>query len=547
MVAEVVPAPDDELTSHAYVRNTAVMTVGTILSRATGLVRVSVLAWALGVSVSSLADTYNTANTAPNILYELVLGGILTSVFVPVFVQWRAEHGREDAWDVASRVLTMAAIALAAVAVLGIVLAPWLARLYFGDPTPAQLDLGAYLIRWFMPQVVFYGIGAIAGGLLNAEGRFAAPMYAPVLNNVVVVLTVVAYAWLRGGSPASVAEITGAQRALLGAGTTLGVVAMTVALWPSLRAVGFRWRPRFGWRHPAVVRLLHLSAWVFLYVAANQIAYASIVRLNNSIEQGALTAYQWAFLLFSLPHAIFAVSIITALLPAMARRWTDGDRAGLVELCSRGIRDTSVVIVPAAFGFAALAVPIARLVLEHGLTSAADAELVGRVLQAFAIGLPFFSVFQLLTRTFYATQDSRTPALANVAAAAVNVGAALVFTFVFDWGVPGIALGHAASYVAGTFVLLALLRMRIGSLDGRRVGATLARTIVAGACTAAAALLVSEAVAALAGEDAGPLVRSIQVLAGVLAGVLVFAGLATIVGIREVRDVATTVRRRFRG
>jgi putative peptidoglycan lipid II flippase len=544
----VVPTADD-LSGGTYVRNAAVMTVGTVLSRATGVIRVGVLAWAMGITVSGLADTYNAANTAPNILYELALGGVLTSVFVPVFVQWRKEHGREQAWDVADRILTLTTILLAALAVAGIVLAPWLMRLYFvaaPDDAQAKIELGTYLVRWFMPQVVFYGIGAIAAGMLNAEGRFAAPMFAPILNNLVVISAVVAYASIHGDAPTSIEEITGTQKLLLGAGTTLGVVAMTVALWPSLRAVGYRWHPKRGWRHPAVDRLIRLSAWVFLYVAANQLAYQIVIVLNNSIEQGALAAYQWAFLIFTLPHAVFAVSIITALLPGMAERWTGNDRAGLITLFSRGVRDTSVIAIPAAFGFLALAVPITRLVLERGLTSTADAELVARVLQAFAVGLPFFSLFQLFTRTFYAMQDSRTPAFTNIAAATVHIGASVLFVFVFGWGVPGMALGHAASYLFGSAILLVILRGRVGSIDGRRIAGTVGRTLPAGLLTGLAAFVVAEVVDDAAGAASGTAVQLMQVSLGVLAGVLVFAGAAAIFGIREVRDVASALRRRFR-
>ena len=541
----MVPTAHDVTLDGAYARNTALMTAGTILSRLTGLVRVAALAYALGVTGISAA--YTTANTAPNIVYELVLGGILTSVFVPVFVQWRRDHGRDDAFAVADRVFTVAAVLLLGLTSIGVLVAPWVARAY-GIDDPAKLELAAYLLRWFMPQVVFYGIGAIAAGLLNAEGRFAAPMFAPILNNVVVIVTALAYASIAGGAPTSVGDISSAQRALLGAGTTLGVVAMTVALLPSLRAVDYRWRPRVDLRHPAVIRLLQLSGWILVYVAANQIAYAIIVRSTNRLDDasGAITAYGYAFLIFSLPHAVFAVSVITALLPAMAERWTPTEPTRLVELFSRGVRDTSVVMIPAAFGFAAVSVPIARVLLERGLMTGGDAALVGDVLLAFAVGLPFFSIFQLLTRTFYAMQDSRTPALTNVVAATVQVAASLTFAFALDLGVQGMALGHATSYAVGAAILLLVLRGRTGSLDGRRIGATLARVIPAAAVTATTAYLVADALGA---DDAAPSLPAqlLQVTAAVLAGMLVFLGLASIVGVREVRDVAAALRRRFRG
>jgi putative peptidoglycan lipid II flippase len=545
---EVIGLPAED-SREAYVRNTAVMSVGTALSRVTGFLRLSAQTAALGVTVSALGNTYATANTTPNIVYELVLGGILTSVFVPVFVAWRQRHGRDEAWAVADRVLTMALVLLSLVALVGAALAPQIIRLYLSashaPDKAAQVELGTYFLRWFMPQIVFYGIGAVATGLLNSERRFAVPMFAPILNNLVVITTFGVYAWsLHGGTP-SVADITGAQRLILAAGTTLGVVAMTVALWPSLRRLGFRWHLRFDWNHEAVRRLGSLAAWVVIYVLANQIAYVIIIVLNGRFEAG-YQIYSTAFILFSLPHAIFVVSIFTALLPGMADRWSAGDPAGVRTLFSRGVRDTVVIIVPASLGYIALAMPIVRALLEHGQALPTDADQIARTLQAFALGLPFFSTFQLLTRTFYAVQDTRTPALVNLAAAVVNVGADLLMISVFGLGVPGLALGHAISYGFATLVCVAVLRRRLGTLDGRRISATVIRVVPAAVASAGAAWLAAVAVRSLASDPASFTIELAEVAAGVVAGVLVFLGAALMLGIREVDEVKDAVRRRFR-
>ena len=449
----------------AYARNTAVMTVGTSLSRITGYVRIAAQTAALGVTVGSLGDVFTRANVTPNIVYELILGGIITSVFVPVFVEWRSEHGRDAAWDVGRRVLTLALLVLAVVAVLGMVFAPQIMRVYLAfdesADRQAQVELGAFLLRWFMPQIVFYGIGAIASGLLTAERRFAAPMFTPVLNNLVAIATFGAYAIVLGSDAPTVEDITTLEKTILGAGTTLGVVAMTVGLWPSLRSVGFRWHFAGDWNHPAVRRLGSLSAWVIVYVAANQAAYLVINIVAGGIGAARFQIYATAFVVFSLPHAIFGVSIFTALLPGMASQWSQDNPAGVRALLSRGIRDTAVVIVPAAFAYLVIAGPIVSLLLQHGNAGSRDAELIARTLQGFAVGLPFFTVFQLLTRTFYATQDSRTPALINVGAAAVTVGADLLFVIGLDDLMAGsldpipVGLGHrqlGESLAEGLFV-----------------------------------------------------------------------------------------------
>ena len=539
MTAGAPPEQDDS--RGAFVRNTAVMSVGTALSRITGFLRLSVAAWALGTS--AVADVYNRANTTPNILYELALGGILTSVFVPVFVEWMHTRGREEAWDVARRVLTLTLVVLAALAVLGAILAPQIMRVYYADSPgvgPEQIALGTLLLRWFMPQIVFYGIGAVAGGLLNAHRRFAAPMFAPILNNLSVIAALVVFGSIQGSQEPTVGSLSWAQTTILGAGTTAGVVAMTLALWPSLRSVGFRWRLRFDWGHEAVRRLARLASWVVVYVVANQAAFLVVLVLSGRSREW-FTVYSYAFILFQLPHAIFTVSIFTALLPRMSQAWAEHDTDGVRALFSRGIRDMSVILVPAALGYIALAEPITSMVLRYGQFSTADAELTARVLRAFAIGLPFFSGFQLLTRTFYAMQDSRTPAVVNVAAAVVNVAANLFFLEVAGWGVAGLALGHATSYLFSSAVCLLILRRQLHGVRGREILSTLVRVVPAAVFTAAAALGTAEVLGSL-GVDAFPI---LQVGLSLLVGMLVFGGSALIFGIQEADEVRAAVLRRF--
>jgi len=239
------------------------MSTGTLLSRGTGLLRVGVTLAALGAALP-IADAYAKANTTPNIVYELVLGGILTSVFVPLLVDWGRTHGAEAAWEAGSRFLTIVLVVLSAVTAIAMIFAPQIMRFYLaGVENPvdqqAELEIGVFFLRWFLPQIVFYGIGAVAAGLLTANRRFSAPMFAPVLNNLVVIATMLLFIAVRHGAAPTIASVTGGQKLLLAAGTTLGVVAMTVALWPSLRRLGFRWHLRFDWRHETVRRLLHLA------------------------------------------------------------------------------------------------------------------------------------------------------------------------------------------------------------------------------------------------------------------------------------------------
>jgi putative peptidoglycan lipid II flippase len=525
------------------------MTVGTTLSRLTGFLRLTAMTATLGVTVSSLGSIYTVANLTPNIVYELILGGILTSVFVPVFVDRLETHGIDDARDVAGRVITLVLVILVVVAALGALFAEQIIRLYLvsadAPDREAQIQLGVFFLRWFMPQIVFYGVGAVAIGLLQAHRRFAVPMFAPILNNLVVIGTFIAYAIVRGDRPPLVAGITVAEKTVLAAGTTLGVVVMTMALWPSLRSIGYRMRIHLAWRHEAVRRLVRLAAWVALYVAANQLAYVVVIVLNNRFEAGP-QIYTTAFTVFQLPHAIFAVSIFTALLPGMSERWTTGHPEGVRALVSRGLRDTAVVTIPAAFGLFALAEPIARLLFEHGAAVDADAVAIGGTLQGFAVGLVFFSAFQLLTRSFYAMQDTKTPALVNICAGCVNIAAAVVYTSgPLELGLRGMALAHATSYLVGAAVLVVLLRRRLGTIDGGRIVRTALKAAIAAVGSAAGAvgaLAIWETPA-----DAGVVTQAVHVGVAIGVGVLVFLISALILRVGEVDDLRKALVRRFRG
>jgi putative peptidoglycan lipid II flippase len=519
------------------------MSVGTALSRLTGFLRLSAMAYALGVANSRVADAYNVANNTPNIVYELVLGGILTSVFVPVFVEWLQARGRDEAWDAARSVLTITLVVLGGIMVVTMVAAPVLVRLYtldvHGPGSDAERELATFFLRWFMPQIVFYGVGAIFIGLLNAHRRFAVPMFAPILNNLIVIATMVTFAAMPGSH--RIGGITAAQKLVLAAGTTLGVVAMTVALIPSLRRIGFRFRWRFVPRHEAVRRIARLGLWVFVYVAANQIGLLVVIVL--AAGKTSYTAYAAAFILFQLPHAIFAVSIMTALLPELSSRWAAGDRDGFRALLARGLRSTAFIVVPAALGYIALAGPIVRLLLQHGAASGPATQLTARILVLFSLGLFSFSAFQLLLRAYYAMQDTRTPALVNVAAVGLNTAANFVYFFAFGLGVEGLALGHATAYTFGAIVLVVLIRRRLGGLEGRTIASGIARVAAGGGVTAAAAYLASRGLGELVDTGSVP-GQLVQVAGAVLAGLVVFLASALILRMEDLRVLKELVTKR---
>ncbi|HEY3210502.1 MAG TPA: murein biosynthesis integral membrane protein MurJ [Actinomycetota bacterium] len=533
-------------TTRSFVRHSAVMSVGTALSRLTGFLRVAAMAYALGVTESRLADSYNVANTTPNIIYELAVGGILASVFVPVFVERLEDEGRDQAWHTARAVLTFALIVLSGVMILGILGSGLIIRMYtvgvHGPEVDAERALAAFFLKWFMPQIVFYGLGAgVATGLLNAHRRFAVPMFAPILNNLIATATFFVFAALtpRGATPTPV-TISTFQKYVLAAGTTLGVVVMSLALWPALRRIGFRWRWTFDLKDRGLRRIARLAGWALVYVVVNQLGYLVVIALATR-PRGGYTAYTSAFIFFQLPYAIFAVSIMTALLPSLSSRWADDDVVMFRSQLVRGLRGTAFIVVPAAFGYLALSVPIIRLLLQHGVMQAQSTDLLAKVLQNFSIGLFSFCAFQLLLRAFYAMQDTRTPALINIFAVALNT--AVNFLYFRYLRVEGLALGHATAYTFAAIVAVTILRRRLGGLEGRRLVPAVGRILLGGLATGAVAYLVARLLGQAFGTASlGP--QLLQVGGGVVAGLLTFVAVAAAFRMQELTLIAQMVRSR---
>jgi putative peptidoglycan lipid II flippase len=493
------------------------MTVGTALSRATGLLRVVAMTSALGVTGTKLADTYNLANTTPNIVYELFLGGILTSVFVPVLIEAR-ERKRGDE----SSLVSVSLLALGVISALTAIGAPLIMRIYtfrVSDPVvrAQQLELATFLLRWFAPQIFFYGVSAIAEALLNVRARFAPPKFAPVLNNLVWTGTLVVYmfAFDERAMPLS----TGAKT-LLGAGTTAGVVLQALVLLPYVR--GERLRPRFNISDPAVSRVLRLSAFVIGYVVVNQVGLWVVLALANGVR-GGVTAYQVAFQFFQLPHGLFAVSLHSALFPDLSRAASSERWDEFRERLGRGLRGVTYVLAPAAVGYLVLAHPITRLVIARGVADVRDAAAVADVLRMFAIGLVFYSTFTLVTRAFYALPDTRTPTAVNAASVAVWIGLAIPL---FLWlGVRGLALAHASSYAVGCALLIAVLRRRVpGGLGLAQHVPSLVR-ITAG--SVGMGVIVWGLERLIEGPDA------LVVGAGVGAGAILYLAFSQVAGLEE--------------
>jgi putative peptidoglycan lipid II flippase len=375
--------------------------------------------------------------------------------------------------------------------------------------------------------------------LLNARGRFAAPTFAPVLNNVVVIVGVLIVKAMTVHPTVDSVLHDRAVWLVLGVSTTAGVAAMAAAMVPSLRAVapGLRWR----WepRHPAIQRLMSLAGWTAGYVAANQVALFAVIFLANR-QPGDLSAYSYAYVLFLLPHGIFAVSVMSAIEPELAHSWVGGDLNAHRRQLVNGIKLVAGVILPAALGYAVLARPVIRLLLQHGNLTAQSARTTADVLAIMALGLPAFSLYLLLMRAYQAMQDTRAMFVTSAIENAVNIVLAIALHPAF--GVQGLAAAFALSYVVGCVVALVDIRRRLRGLHGGRLGTMLYRIAVAAALTADVAVAVSVALARLLGTSS-EILLGVRVAASVIAGVTVYLRVARYFGVDEVGSLLHLRRR----
>lgn len=457
----------------SFGKATVIMAVATIVSRVTGYMRILVFAAAFGATSTvvfrgvqaRVNDSFNLANVMPNMIYELILGGVLSSLFIPIFVEYLTKESEEEAWKVASIVTNIALIITAVVTVLGIVFAYWLVKLQALTVSAEELVLPVFFFKFFIVQIIFYALCAIFFGLLNSYRHFTAPAVAPIFNNVVVILTLLFW-YIPMASKNIELALTG-----LAIGTTLGVVSMALVQVPALIKLGIRYRPIVDWKHPAVRKIVMLAGPVIGYVIAHQVGYTFGVNNLAYPLKGGVTAYQYSWYFFTLPYGVFAVSIITALFPVLSEKISRGDITGFKQQFSLGVRTTSFVILPMAVYLFVMSEPIIGFFLQYKKFSQADVDLTAPVLSFFAIGLLSFSIYMLLQKTYYSMQDTLTPFKISLIAVPFNIFVNIYFVGIM--GVKGLALGHALTYTLASFLIIYLLRRRVGALGGWHILKTL--------------------------------------------------------------------------
>jgi putative peptidoglycan lipid II flippase len=554
--------------SRSLLSSSAVMAAGTIVSRLSGFVRGILLAAALGVGLH--ADVFNIANTVPNMLYILLAGGVVNAVLVPQLVRsMRNDPDGGEAYT--NRIITLAALFLGVVTVVLVAGAPWLMRLFldphFFDPSrSAQLESVIDFARYCLPQVFFYGMFVLVGQVLNSRGRFGPMMWAPIANNVVAVAVLVTYLLALGPAegPEKQGGFSAEAEALLGIGSTIGIVVQLLVLIPSLKAAGFRYRPRFDFRGNGLGHTLRLGVWTVLFVIVNQVAYTVVVRLASRGTVGpgtgpggggaggpggpegtGYTIYSNSFLLTMVPHSIITVSLATAMLPLLSSYAAEGRLSQVGSAVSSTLRSAYALVIPVAVLYSVMSLDIANVIWGYG-SAAQDFDNFAPTLALFGLGLVLFTAHYLMLRGFYALEQTRRVFWIQCGIAATNIVAAVLLTHGAppSQTAPRLVIAYSCSYAVGALTSYVMLSRTVGGLDGRRLGRFLARLAIAVAISAAAAWGLRELMNDLL-PGTGKLHAILDLAVVGLVFVALYVGVARLLGIAEVTDVMRLLTRRL--
>lgn len=441
-------------------RASTLMAFTTTLSRLTGFLKWLAITYALGRTV--IADAYNLANNLPNMIYELIMGGVLTAAFIPVVMDYLSRGEEEEGWKVASLIMNFVFLVLFFVALLGIFFPYPFVRIQMLLVSPEKTKLAQFFFRFFIIQIVFYGFCASFTGILNSKNHFFAPSAAPIFNNLIVIATLLLYVKFS------------LSLLVLAVGTTFGVASMAIAQIPYLKKMGYTYHFNFNFRHPDLRKFLLLGIPTVIFVLMRQ---AGNTVINNLASQftGGISAYVYSWAFFQLPHGILTSSIVIALFPRLCEVFSLKEMDKFRHFIARGLKAIAFVTAPASAFLVALSPLIVQVAFERGKFTHTDTLYTASVLSLFALGILSFGFTVFLARSFYALKDAKTPTF--VIGVGIFLMSVLNIILVKFMEVRGIGLSHTLAYTFTFFLLFRLMEKRVGSLGGKNLYSPLAKIV----------------------------------------------------------------------
>lgn len=441
--------------------NAMAMASGTLVSRASGLVRLLALAYALGIGPFS--DSFNLANNTPNIIYDLLLGGVISASILPVFVGHLSKDDDERrAWRSISVIFSVGLVLLVLGTLLFELAAPAIIHMYLvvnhTQLASQQQRVATLLLRFFAPQLFFYGFIALLTAILNAKSIFAPPAYAPVVNNIVAIIVFLAFSQMRGSLALGEIHALSAPVLLLGIGTTLGVALQGAFLIPYFKKTGIQLSFIPNFRDSAIREISIISGWAIGFVISNQIALFWVLAIADSSAPGTVTAYSYAYIFFQLPYGIAAYSIMAAVMPELARSYGQGHIDRYIKRLGTGLRSSVTIMIPSALAYLAIGKPLLTLLLAHGAANTAGADLTARTLQGFAVGLPGFAGYIAVVQAYQSIKDTRTVFFLYLLENGLNIVLAIILHNIY--GALGLSLALSIAYSLAFVIGIESLRRR---------------------------------------------------------------------------------------
>jgi putative peptidoglycan lipid II flippase len=528
----------------SLLRSNLVVATGTALSRVSGMLRVFVFLYVIGQT--ALADAYLLGNETPNIVYDLLLGGVLSATLVPLFTSYLGDDQEGTDARATNVLVTTAATLMVGLTMVAVAAAPLIFRMYslnVSDDVDADLfrSVGTTLTRIFLVQILFYGLSGIANAYLQSRRRFFAAAWSPILPNVVIIASLLSLPGA-GDTNWDLPDVAANDRLrwTLGLGATLGIASMAMIVVPAMFRAGLRFRPIWDWKHPAVRKLLVMSGWTIGFVAANQLAVLVVRNLAVQEGQGIAAAYFAAFTWFVLPHGLLAVSIATTFQPEIARSVKAKDRTAFVGHMSVGTRLIALLTLPAAAGLFVLREPIVGLMERGRFADPVASANTADALAGLSVGLTAFSIYLFVMRGFYAHHDTRTPFVLNVGENLINI--VLAFVLVSRWGLLGLGLSYAIAYLIAAVWAVQVLGYKVPGCSVRTFAAGMWRPVLAAVLMAEAMWLMRRGIERNDGWHA-----LLQIVVAGSLGLVVYGAVLVALRVPELDALTRRVRRRTSG
>ncbi|HWQ73384.1 MAG TPA: murein biosynthesis integral membrane protein MurJ [Desulfitobacteriaceae bacterium] len=497
-----------------------------LASRILGFLRDTLIAGLFGQS--SVTDAYNVAFVLPDLLYWLLVGGILSSAFIPVLSEYIARNNEDEGWRVVSSVLNITLTMLGFFVIIALIFAEQFIYL-LAPGLKENMNLAVHLMRIILIQPLILALSGLSMGILNSYKIFWPSALGSVLYNVCILVI--------GPLLANSMGIGG-----FAVGVVAGALANFLVQLPALKKVGFRYYPLIDWRHPSVQRIAILAVPIIFSFALNQIQVMVNANLGSSLSEGSITAINYSNRLSQLPIGIFAGAIAMAVFPTMSEQAALRQWDNFRVMTSRTIRMVMFITIPISIGMIVLRYPLIRVLFEHGKFTAEDTLMTAIPLVYFSLGIIAQSVIQVLPRMFYAFQDTWTPALIGIAAMAVNLLGALILIRPLAHG--GLALANMIASFFSMLALLLILQRRLGEIDGKALFMTFFKTLLISFLLGGIVWFWSGWLTNILGT--GTISSLVVLITGSFLGVLLFTVLAGLLRMDEFRQMVGLLRHKFK-